>query len=904
MRRRTWMILGAGILLIILLLAGANFFMDLLWFKELKAEQVWWTRITAGGGLRVIAWLLLFLFFYVNLLATRRHLFPIPNIKIREILMARGITDQFSSRWLTRVYVIGALVISGLLSSYTGSHWNEILNFMNAVPFGSSDPIFNLDLSFYLFKLPVYRFVYGYLVMAVVLSLVAVGLIYFFINPRLDWRRWLEIPPVGWRHLGLLLSALFLLKAWDYRLQQLELLLSGRGRVFGAGYTDIFANLRVLWLLIGLALLVALAFAISAFRKRLKLPAYLVLALLVVSFLGGAVIPAAVQSLVVEPREFNYEKKYLEHNIKFTRLAYGLDKITPTEYQAGGELTWEDLKRRPGTINNVRLWDYRPLLNTLNHLQAIRLYYRFQDVDIDRYTVDGSYRQVALAAREIDKSRFSPQAQTWVNMRLQYTHGYGVAVSPVNEVSSEGLPRFFLKDIPPVSEEGLELEQPSLYYGELTDDYVIVNTNTPESHYATAGDKNVYITYEGEGGVPLNSFLRRLMAALKFGEYRILISGELKPESRIMFDRQVLDRVSKIAPFLEYDDDPYLVIHEERLFWIVDAFTSSRYFPYSTPTGDINYIRNPVKVVVDAYNGDVDFYIIDPSDPIVQTLSRVFPGLFHPREEMPEELFAHLRYPEDLFNLQSRVLGLYHTTDPNIVYSREDLWDIPVERYGDKEQVMEPYYTILELPDYQEEEFVLILPFTPAKKDNMIAWMVGRCDGPHYGKIDLLLFPKDQVIMGPRQIENRIDQDTAISEQLTLWGQAGSRVIRGNLLVLPINSALLYVEPIFLEAEGGGIPELARVIVVYREKVAMEQTLSQALAKIFGELEVDPEASPPEIEPGSKEEIDLEAAQLIRRAQELFDQAQQSLREGNWSSYGEKMEELEKIIGALERLVD
>ena len=904
MRRRTWMILGAGILLIILLLAGANFFMDLLWFKELKAEQVWWTRITAGGGLRVIAWLLLFLFFYVNLLATRRHLFPIPNIKIREILMARGITDQFSSRWLTRVYVIGALVISGLLSSYTGSHWNEILNFMNAVPFGSSDPIFNLDLSFYLFKLPVYRFVYGYLVMAVVLSLVAVGLIYFFINPRLDWRRWLEIPPVGWRHLGLLLSALFLLKAWDYRLQQLELLLSGRGRVFGAGYTDIFANLRVLWLLIGLALLVALAFAISAFRKRLKLPAYLVLALLVVSFLGGAVIPAAVQSLVVEPREFNYEKKYLEHNIKFTRLAYGLDKITPTEYQAGGELTWEDLKRRPGTINNVRLWDYRPLLNTLNHLQAIRLYYRFQDVDIDRYTVDGSYRQVALAAREIDKSRFSPQAQTWVNMRLQYTHGYGVAVSPVNEVSSEGLPRFFLKDIPPVSEEGLELEQPSLYYGELTDDYVIVNTNTPESHYATAGDKNVYITYEGEGGVPLNSFLRRLMAALKFGEYRILISGELKPESRIMFDRQVLDRVSKIAPFLEYDDDPYLVIHEERLFWIVDAFTSSRYFPYSTPTGDINYIRNPVKVVVDAYNGDVDFYIIDPSDPIVQTLSRVFPGLFHPREEMPEELFAHLRYPEDLFNLQSRVLGLYHTTDPNIVYSREDLWDIPVERYGDKEQVMEPYYTILELPDYQEEEFVLILPFTPAKKDNMIAWMVGRCDGPHYGKIDLLLFPKDQVIMGPRQIENRIDQDTAISEQLTLWGQAGSRVIRGNLLVLPINSALLYVEPIFLEAEGGGIPELARVIVVYREKVAMEQTLSQALAKIFGELEVDPEASPPEIEPGSKEEIDLEAAQLIRRAQELFDQAQQSLREGNWSGYGEKMEELEKIIGALERLVD
>ncbi|HHX87410.1 MAG TPA: UPF0182 family protein [Firmicutes bacterium] len=904
MRRKIWLFPVAGIILFVLVATGANFWMDMLWFKELNAEQVWWTRLSSQWGLRMAAWLLLFLFFYINLLVTRRYLVPIPNLKLRDFLIARGITDQYSSRWLTRFYLISALVVSGMLSSYTGGYWKELLSFFKAVPFQVSDPVFNLDVSFYLFKLPVYRFIYGYLMMAVVASLIVVGIIYLIINPV--WRRWLQIPPAGWKHMGLLLSAAFGLKAWGYRLQQLQLVFSDRGKVFGAGYTDIFANLKVLQLLMVLALLIALAFAVSAFRHRPKLPVYAALILVAVSFLGGGIFPAAVQSLIVEPREFAYEKKYLEYNIDFTRLGYGLDKILPTQYTVGQDLAWVDLEQCPGTINNVRLWDYRPLLNTLNHLQAIRLYYRFQDVDIDRYTVDGDYRQVALAAREIDKSRFSAQAQTWVNMRLQYTHGYGVAVSPVNEVSAEGLPRFFVKDIPPVSREGLDLEQPSIYYGELTDDYVIVNTHTPESHYATAGDKNVYITYGGEGGIPLNSLWRRLLAALKFGEYRILISGELKPDSRLMFDRQVLDRVSKIAPFLDYDDDPYLVIHQGRLSWIVDAFTSSRYFPYSTPVGDLNYIRNSVKVVVDAYNGSVDFYIVDPGDPIVQTFSKVFPGLFRSREEMPEELLNHLRYPEDLFNLQSQVLTLYHTTDPNIIYSREDLWDIPVERYGDKEQVMEPYYTILELPGYQEEEFVLILPFTPSKRDNMIAWMVARCDGPHYGKIDLLLFPKDQVIMGPKQIENRIDQDTAISEQLTLWGQAGSRVIRGNLLVLPINNSLLYIEPIFLEAEGGGIPELARVIVVYQETVVMEETLQQALAGIFGEQEPSPESSeeqpPGGVEPVPEEEF--QAAELIRRAQEVFEKAQQSLREGNWSGYGEKMSELEKIISALARLVN
>ncbi|MDZ4132484.1 MAG: UPF0182 family protein, partial [Dethiobacteria bacterium] len=730
-----------------------------------------------------------------------------------------------------------------VLSGYAGNYWMELLRFFNHVSFNINDPIFGVDVSFYVFRLPFYRFIYSFLMMTLVINLIIVGAIYLALNPPSQGKQsWMLAPSRGVSHLAVLLAFIFGLKAWDYRLKQLELVLSERGVVYGAGYTDINANYTVLMILMVLALVIAVVFMANIFLRQYRLFIYGILVLTGVSLLGGWAYPAAIQSFVVEPSEFNYEREFLAHNIEFTRDAYGIDRFISKSYDPSEMLTWDDLRENSGTINNVRLWDHRPLLTTFNELQAIRLYYRFNDVDIDRYVVDGEYRQVMLSARELDKTRLAQQAQTWVNLNLQYTHGYGVTMSPVNEVTPEGLPRYFLGDIPPVG--AINIDNPAIYFGELTDDYVIINTATPEFHYATAGDDNEFTFYDGDAGIPLQSILRRALLALKFGEYRILISGELSNDSRILFDRNIHERVRKIAPFLRYDSDPYVVVNDGRIFWIQDAYTVASSYPYSAPYGNINYIRNSVKVVIDAYNGSVNYYIADPDDPLVQTYSGIFPDLFSPMEEMPEGLMTHLRYPEDLFNLQAQMLTLYHITDPNVFYTREDLWAVPFEQSFGQEQLMEPYYTILQLPDYEEPEYVLILPFTPSQRNNMIAWMVARCDQPNYGDVEILLFPKERVILGPKQIENRIDQSTEISEQFTLWGQAGSRVIRGNLLVLPINNALLYVEPIFLEAESGGLPELARVIVVFQETVVMEDTLERALIRIFGAID----ALPPDIE--------------------------------------------------------
>jgi len=910
---------GRSLLIIfIIIIAGSlvftatNFYLDLLWFQDLEAGQVFWTQYLTRWGVRIGALLFLFVFFFVNLMFTRRYVLSFPNLALRERLMATGFMRYLTPRRLTIYFLIGAAVLAYMFSGYAGSYWMDFLRFFNHVPFTVSDPIFGVNVAFYVFKLPLYRFLYGFLMMAIVISILMVGAIYLFLNPPVQGGRGWTLPTGrGFSHLAVLLSLIFGLKAWDYRLQQLELVLSERGVVYGAGYTDIHANYMVLLVLMIMAAAIALLFIANIFLRRSRLFLYGILALIGVSLLGGWAYPAGVQSFVVEPSEFAYEREYLEHNIEYTRSAYGLDNFASRSYEPGATLTWDDLRENTGTIKNVRLWDYRPLLNTFNELQAIRPYYRFNNVDIDRYTVDGEYRQVMLSARELDKSRLAEQARTWVNMQLQYTHGYGLTVSPVNEVTSEGLPRYFLGDIPPTG--NIEMNNPAIYFGELTNDYVIVNTDTPEFHYATAGDENEYTYYEGSAGIPLHSFLRRALFALKFGEYRILVSNELNRESRFLFDRNIHERVRRLAPFLHYDDNPYIVAADGRLFWVQDAYTVTERYPYSAPIGGINYIRNSVKVVIDAYNGSVDYYIADPEDPLVQTYRSIFPELFKSFEEMPESLMAHLRYPVDIFNIQSKMLTLYHITDPNVFYTREDLWAIPLEQYFGQEQLIEPYYTILQLPGYSEPEYVLILPFTPDKRNNMIAWLVARCDQPNFGEVEMFLFPKERVILGPKQVENRIDQDTEISEQFTLWSQSGSRVIRGNLLVLPINNALLYVEPVFLEAEGGGLPELARVIVVFQDKVVMENTLEEALIHIFGELETVPADIeedlsidiPEEAQPDEERSViaDEDLAELIGQAQAVYEEALQRQQEGDWAGYGEKIEELEEILSELGRLL-
>ena len=908
MRSRFYITLIGLVILGSLLLAGSTFYLDLLWFIELDVEQVFWTQYLTRWGMRIGAFIFLFAFLFANLMFTRRYILSFPNLALREKLMASGAMRFLTPRRLTLYFTAASAVLAFVFSGYVGTAWMDVLRFFNQVPFDISDPIFGADVAFYVFNLPFYRFIYEFLMMALVITLLIVAGIYIFLNaPSPGKQNWILPPSKAVSHLAVLLALIFGLKAWDYRLSQLELLLSDRGVVYGAGYTDLNANYIVLMVLMVLAAAIALLFIANIFLRRFRFFIYGIMALVGVSLLGGWAYPAAIQNFVVEPSEFSYEREYLQHHIEFTRAAYGIDQFSTRRYEASQDLNWDDLRENEGTIKNVRLWDYRPLLTTFNELQAIRPYYRFVDVDIDRYTVDDEYRQVMVAARELDKSRLAERAQTWVNLHLQYTHGYGLTMSPVNEVTPEGLPRYFLGDIPPTGD--LVVDNPSIYFGELTDDYVIVNTKTPEFHYATAGDENEFIYYDGDAGIPVNSIFRRALMALRFGEYRILISGELNNDSRLVFDRNIHERVRKIAPFLRYDSDPYIVVNDGRLFWIQDAYTVTNRYPYSQPQENINYIRNSVKVVIDAYNGDVDYYISDPEDPLVQTYNKIFPEMFSAMEDMPAGLMDNVRYPEDLFAIQSEILQLYHITDPNQFYSREDLWAIPIEQSFGQEQLMEPYYTILQLPGYDEPEYVLILPFTPDQRNNMIAWMVARCDQPNYGDVELFLFPKERVILGPRQIENRIDQDTVISEQFTLWSQAGSQVIRGNLLVLPINDALLYVEPIFLQAETGGLPELARVIVSYEETVVMGQSLDEALVQVFGEIDelpaeivdediieiTDLEDLPAEV----PVDLDGEVIDLIRKAREIYDQAMEFQREGNWSGYGEQIQELEDILSEL-----
>jgi uncharacterized membrane protein (UPF0182 family) len=617
------------------------------------------------------------------------------------------------------------------------------------------------------------------------------------------------------------------------------------------------------------------------------------------AILLGSIYPAIVQKFVVEPSELGRETPYIERNINFTRLAFGLDKIEERDLPVELAPSEQDLAKNSATMNNIRLWDYRPLKDTYNQIQSIRLYYDFTDIDVDRYRIDGSYRQVLLGAREISPEKLASEAQTWINQRLQFTHGYGVALSPVNEISEEGLPNLWVKDVPPIGK--IEIERPEIYYGEKTNNYVIVNTKAEEFDYPK-GDINVYARYAGESGINLDSFIRRLVYAWEFGDINILISGELTPESSLLYRRNIQQRVWHLAPFLMLDRDPYIVIADGKLFWIQDAYTVSGRHPYSQPTPrGINYIRNSVKVVISAYDGSVTFYLVDPEDTLASTYAAIFPALFTPLEEMPPSLRAHLRYPEDLFQIQVGRYQTYHMQDPRVFYNKEDLWTIPTETYADAERPVEPYYVIMMLPGEEQEEFLLMLPFTPTQKDNMITWLAARSDGDKYGKLIAYNFPKDKLVYGPRQIEARIDQDPTISSQLTLWGQKGSQVIRGNLLVIPIEKSVLYVEPIYLQAERGQLPELKRVIVASGNRIVMEPTLAQSLSAIYAGLPPEP---PPEgpLPPSPPPEAPAGLAELAQLAQEHYVKAQEYLKAGDWASWGEELKKMEEALNRLAEL--
>jgi uncharacterized protein len=786
---------------------------------------------------------------------------------------------------------LGLLVAAGEVSN-----WEVVLRFIYQVPSGHSDPLYGKDISFYFFSLPAYLAMKNWLLLMLFLSAIMAGAIYWVNGGiQLEEQRW-SVSPVAIAHGSGLLALFFAVKAWSYSLDRFLLLYRDNGVVVGASYTDVHVELPILWLLVGLAVAASVVSLANVWVRTYTLPIAAGGVIFGTSLVLGLVFPALFQRIFVKPNELQLEKPYIQHNIALTRQAYDLQQITVKTFPADQDLTWQTLQANQATVDNIRLWDWQPLMDTYGQLQEIRTYYKFHDVDVDRYGLDSTYQQVMLSARELKQALLPANAQTWVNRHVLFTHGNGVVMSSVTRKNAEGLPIFYLQDIPPVSTGGPPIRESRIYYGEETEGYVIVKATAPEFDYPKGKD-NVYAVYEGTGGVPVGGIARRSLFSWYFKDLNLLLTGYITGDSRIMIRRTIRERVQTIAPFLRLDRDPYIVVSEGRLFWIQDAYTTSTYFPYAQPLQELglNYIRNAVKVVIDAYHGTVQFYLVDRSDPVAATYQQIFPELFRPFDAMPQDLQRHIRYPEDLFVIQAQLYRTYHMDNPEVFYNREDLWQFPRQQAGAERATMAPYYTIMRLPGEPQAEFVLMLPMVPSQRQNMIAWLAVRCDPPNYGKLIVYELPKDKLIYGPLQIEARINQNPDISQQISLWNQMGSRVIHGNLLVIPIENAILYVSPLYLRSETGQLPELKRVIAAYGDRVAMEETLPGALAALFKDTApasqlVEARASAPATGP------------TVGRAQEALEhyhQAIDRLKAGDWGGFGAELEALRHILEEL-----
>jgi hypothetical protein len=903
MRRLIYIIAIGGLILSALFLSGIRFYTDWLWFDNVGYLSVFKTIFFTNLWIKLAIILLFAAFVFVNLLVTKKEIL---DHKDKEKFITEddnpfgeqreSVLEMINSKNLTWIFLGISILLSILFGTINSEAWRIVKEFLNSSSFGVTDPIFNYDIGFYVFKLPFYKLLYQLATVLVVISGVISAAIYLFINSKQLLSEDITQGSRAKYHLSVLVALFMLLKSGGYWLSRYDLLYSARGVVFGASYTDINANLFALNVLTVLAAIVALFMIINIFTKNLKLVFGGIAVLIISSILLGNIYPGIIQQFNVEPNEIAKESPYIKNNIKLTKLAYNLDEIEEKDFNVKNDLNFQDIKTNPETINNIRLWDSRPLKQTYSQLQEMRLYYNFGNIDIDRYNINGDYRQVMLSARELNQGQLPKRANTWLNRKLKYTHGFGLAMNFVNEVSPEGLPNFLIKNIPPESEL-FKVKQPRVYFGEQTNNYVIANNGSDEFDYPV-GDNNAYNSYNGSGGVELNSIIRRLAFALRFGSAKLILNSDINGESRFLFNRNIKVRVNKIAPFLSYDGDPYLVLNDDgKLYWMLDAYTTTNMYPYSEPYNDnVNYIRNSVKVVVDAYSGEMDYYIVDESDPLAETYNKIFPKLFEPFSEMPEGLQKHIRYPEDLFRIQASLYRNYHMDDPTVFYNKEDLWTLPNEKLAGENIQMKPYYTIMQLPEENDEEFILMLPFTPARKNNMISWLAARSDGEDYGKLALYKFPKQKLIYGPMQIEARIDQNSNISRQLSLWDQKGSRVIRGNLLVIPIGDSILYVEPIYLQADQSQLPEMKRVIVSDGDNLVMDRNLDLAFARLFaGEVE-----APTAPQRDDQREKIIGVKNLVERALELYNEAQNKVQEGNWSEYGKAIDDLKDILEDLD----
>jgi hypothetical protein len=898
-------IIGALFLVVVGVPRVIGFYVNWLWYNEVGFQRVWLLQIEIGAALFVAAGVVALAILMGNLRIAQRGVSMDVVLK-PSASNAAGVDIGTLLRRLSRPVALAIALLIGLLAS---SETLAVLRALHAVPFGSVDPVFGRDIGYYVFTLPVLTFALSTLVALVVIVLLLVSGMYWLRDDVLVTPKAIRVQPAAALHLGILLAVFFLLLAarvWFIRMP--GLLFSTTGPLLGASYTDLHATLPALRVL-AVFDIVAAAFVLAG-AARGRLPKYAAMAFggyVAVSIVGTGLIPGIIQRTVVEPTELAKELPQLSAHIAATRKAWGLDRVELHDLTGAATLTLADIRANSATVQNVRLWDRAPLLETFGQLQEIRTYYDFVSIDDDRYWIDGRYRQVLLSPRELNAG--SLPTRTFVNEHLTFTHGMGLTLGPVNQVTSEGLPVLFIKDLPPASSVSLRVNRPQLYYGELANEFVIARTRQHEFDYP-AGDSSVFGQYQGTGGVQIGSFFRRSAFAWVFGSLKILLSQDVTSDSRILYYRDVVSRARRALPFLRFDGDPYIVISDSgSLYWMLDGYTSTSNYPYAqrvrenatSLTAGMSYMRNSVKVVIDAYNGTVQPFVADSADPIIGTYERIFPGIFRPLSAMPADLRAHLRYPEDLYRVQAQLYGTYHMDAPEAFYHREDQWQIPEARAGERST---PFmrHIVMRLPDEEKAEYIFMVPFSPRGKENLAAWMVARNDGEHYGTLSAYRFPNQTLVYGPRQIEYRINQETSISQQLSLWDQRGSQVARGDLLVIPIERALMYVQPIYLRAEGGRIPELKRVVVAYQDRVVMEETLDRALGVLFGGAPVS--GGPAEPAAGARPSAagappSQTNSELLRRAKDYYDRAVAAQRAGDWAQYGIEWARLGEVLRQL-----
>lgn len=903
MKNYLYKIIGAVVILGIIISVSSGFLVDIQWFREVEYLSVFTKTIFT----KIIVFIPTFVVFFASII------FYVKALKSKFMdSFDEDYSESNISALTNKVIVVVSAMVSLVVSYiFTNWYWYQILEFINSTPTGVRDPIFSLDASFYMFKLPLIKSILSLLIFIVVVLSVIALIFYFALKAQegISGLRGVIIvdsekgPKETFlaRQLSALGAIFLIFLSMIFIIKALELVYVSGGVTYGAGYTGIHVTLPAYILISILCIISAFVFVFSINKKRFK-PILYSGALIIVLIVGQSLVSIGVEKFIVTPNARDKEMQYIENNIEYTRKAFGLDNIEQRDFQVRQDLNSKDIEDNKLTIDNIRINEFDRIGEVYNQIQAIRNYYKFNNIDIDRYTIDGQLRQVLIAPRELDSSNREEKFQTWQNKHLFYTHGYGFVASYSNSVGPTGLPNFISKDIP-VSGP-IKVDKPQIYFGELTDDYSIVGAKSNEIDHPL-GNENKEVRYDGKAGIDLG-FFNRLLFAINEKSINLLLSGEVSSNSKIIINKNIKERVEKIAPFINYDDDPYLVASEGKLYWIINGYTTSDKYPYAEMYDGKNYIRNSVKVVIDAYDGTVDFYLDDKTDVIAQTISKMYPGLFKDVSKMPKDLESHLRYSQDVFMIQSKVYEKYHMTNPMIFYNNEDLWSIAKYKSNDnkgengEESQVEPVYQLMKLPKDKEEKFLLTIPYTVAKKENMVSWLTVEADAEK-SKLVLLKFPKEQAVYGPQQFNSKINTDTEIAQELTLWSQRGSEVKFGEANIIPIKDSLLYVKPLYLKSQGGkGFPELKRVIVQYGDRIVMTPDIPSALAKLFGnEEEGKEEAKTENKESDNKQE--QTPLEMANSAGDIFNKATEAQKNGDWAAYGNYLKELETILGKLQQ---